>query len=102
MVGPKSHRQDNSRTSARAADVSLRTEEYYRSLLPPEVVQWIILECSINMTMESTYRVYQKYGSRTVEVLTGAMALDLQQLLDAQGLKGEQHPQSWQAQYGNK
>lgn len=75
-----------------------REEEYYRSLLPPEVVQWSLLELPEPLTFRSLYQVYQQYGDRTIEVLGMATALDCDEVMAKHLLKGD-HPHGYRSKY---
>lgn len=51
----------------------------YRSRLPPEVVQYALLEYPQAFTFKSLWQVHQHFGmdaQRTLEILDQAMALD--------------------------
>ena len=88
-------------SQVRAVTADPERDEYYRSLLPPEIVQWSLLEPPQPFTFESLYTVYKQHGPKTLELLKGAMAVDCQQVMEAQGLKGV-HPQSFKSLFGQE
>ena len=74
----------NSTSTTQGEDVTVWQEAHYKSLLPNEVVHWSLYESPVCWTYASLYRVYQQFGDRTLEVLKGAMQLDLEKLLERQ------------------
>ena len=55
------------------------TENYYRSILPADVVHYIEFDAPVSLTYESAHTVWRKFGPNTLSMLKVAMALDTQE-----------------------